>query len=268
MSEPGSEPVARSSDLAGRLALVTGGGRGIGQAISVGLAADGADVAVNYRKDVDAAMATVEEVRAMGRRAEAYRASVDSWDDDVAMVEAVLGDFGAVDILVNNGGIASRGNSVVDTDPAELDRVVRTHAIGPHLLCKLVLPSMRTRPRGDVVMISSVATDNFAGNGAPYNMGKAALEALAHTLAKEERDNGVHVNIVAPGLVVTDMGNRLARAMAGVADATELDATSPFGRVCRPEDVADVVRYLVSDAAGYLTDQRVVVNGGGAMTSY
>jgi 3-oxoacyl-[acyl-carrier protein] reductase len=252
-----------AAGLEGRVALVTGGGRGIGRAISLGLAEDGADVAVNYRRDEDAARATVEEIRAKGRRAELYQASVDSWDDDARMVEQVVADFGFVDVLVHNGGIASRGNTVADTDPAELERVVRTHAIGPHFLSKLVLPSMRERPRGDVVMISSVATSHHAGGGAPYNMGKAALEALAFTLAKEERSSGIHVNVVAPGLVVTDMGHRLVRARAGVQDATELDASSPFGHVCRPEDVADVVRYLVSDAAGYLTGQRITVDGAG-----
>jgi NAD(P)-dependent dehydrogenase (short-subunit alcohol dehydrogenase family) len=256
--------MAAMAGLEGRVALVTGGGRGIGRAISLGLAADGADIAVNYRKDEEAAQATVAEIEATGRRAGAYQASVDSWDDDVRMVEQVLSDFGHVDLLVHNGGIASRGHTVADTDPAELERVVRTHAIGPHFLTKLVLPSMRERPRGDVVMVSSVVTTNMSAGGAPYSMGKAALEALAFTLAKEERRHGIHVNVVAPGLVVTEMGHRLARAVAGVQDATELDARSPFGRVCRPEDVADVVRYFVSDAAGYLTGQRIAVDGGGA----
>ena len=251
--------------LQGRVALVTGGGRGIGRAISLALGGDGADVAVNYRRDEEAAESTVAELRAMGRRAAAYRASVDSWEDDARMVEAVGRDLGPVDLLVNNGGIASRGLGVVDTDPAELERVVRTHALGPHHLCALVVPGMRERPRGDIVMISSVATDHMAGNGAPYNMGKAALEALARTLAKEERDHGIHVNIVAPGLVVTEMGHRLARATAGVDAATDLDPVSPFGRVCRPEDVAEVVRFLVSEAASYLTGQRIVVDGGGPL---
>ena len=249
--------------LEGRVALVTGGGRGIGRAISLALGEDGADVAVNYRRNREAAEATAAELEAMGRRAGVYQCSIDSLEDGTRMVEEVVADLGPVDILVNNGGIASRGHSVADTDPAELERVVRTHALGPHHLCALVLPLMRTRPRGDVVMISSVATDHMAGYGGPYNMGKAALEALALTLAKEERDHGVHVNIVAPGLVVTEMGDRLAKATMGVEGASELDAVSPFGRVCRPEDVADVVRYLVSGSAGYLTGQRVVVDGGG-----
>ena len=112
-----------------------------------------------------------------------------------------------------NAGIASRGRAVADTDPAEMMRVVATHAFGPHHLSRLALPSLRAmRPRGraDIVMISSVATSHMSANGAPYNMGKAAMEALAFTLAKEERPHHVHVNVVAPGLVETDMGLRLA----------------------------------------------------------
>ena len=114
--------------LEGRVALVTGGSRGIGRAISLALAADGADVAVNYRKDEEAARQTVADIEALGRRAAAYQASVDSVEEDQAMVDAALDAFGHVDILVNNAGIASRGQTVSDTDPAELTRVVGTHA--------------------------------------------------------------------------------------------------------------------------------------------
>ena len=251
-----------SDGLQGRVALVTGGGRGAGKGISLALAEDGADVAVNYRKDREAAEETVAEIEKLGRQALAVQASVDDNAQNEAMVEAVLGEFGFVDILVNNAGIASRGNSVGDTDPAELERVVRTHALGPHRLCQLVLPSMRERERGDIVMISSIVTDNYGPNGAPYGMGKAAMEALAFTLAKEERPNNIHVNVVAPGLLYTEMGRRLVKA-GGVDDIDTLDRHSPFGRVCRPEDVANVVRYLVSEGASYVTGERIRVHGGG-----
>jgi 3-oxoacyl-[acyl-carrier protein] reductase len=251
----------------GRVALVTGGGRGIGRGISELLAAEGATVAVNYRKDIDAAHETVAAIEAAGGHAKAYGASVDDPIADAAMVEAIIADFGGIDILVNNGGQASRGRSVADTDPDEVARLVATHAVGPHHLSRLVLPSMRTRGRGDIVMVSSVATQNNAGNGAPYNMGKAAMEALAFTLAKEERVNGIHVNVVAPGLVETDMGVRLAKAM-GSPDIRALDAVSPFGRVCQPRDIANVVVWLCSDGAGYLTGQRIQVDGGGQQASY
>jgi len=249
--------------LEGRVGLVTGGSRGIGRAIALALAEDGADVAVNYRRDEASAKEAVAAIEALGRRARAYQASVDSPDENRAMVEGVVADFGHVDILVNNAGIASRGSSVLDTDPAELERVVRIHALGPHHLCQLVLPSMRQQPRADIVMISSTATLSHGAGGAPYNMGKAAMEALAYTLAKEERPNGIRVNIVAPGLVETEMGRRLMKATAGVDDLRKLDALMPFGRVCQPEDVGNAVRFLVSERASYLTGEKINVHGGG-----
>jgi NAD(P)-dependent dehydrogenase (short-subunit alcohol dehydrogenase family) len=249
--------------LAGRVALVTGGGRGIGKAISLALAADGATIAVNYRRDEDAANATVEEITKAGGKAKAYSASVEVWEQDEAMVDQVIKDFGYIDILINNAGIASRGLGVADTDPLEMERVVRTHAFGPHYLSKLVLPSMRTRARGDIIMISSVAARGLGPNGAPYNMGKAAMEALAQTLFKEERRNGIRVNVVRPGLTETEMGSRLAKATQGIQSMREIDARSAFGRVAQPEDVAEVVRYLVGDGAFYLTGQTIEVDGGG-----
>ncbi len=252
-----------SDGLKGRVALVTGASRGIGRAIALRLAKDGADVAVNYRRDVGAAADVVAAIIAMGRKAKAYAASVDRWEECETMVAAVVADFGGVDILVNNAGIASRGHNVADTDPQEFERVMRTHAFAPHYLSKLVLPSMRKAGRGDIVIISSVATLHHAANGAPYNMAKAAAESLALTLAKEERHNGIRTNIVAPGLTVTDMGNRLAKAVSGVADIQELDATSPFGRVSTPEDVANAVAWLVSADAEYVNGQKINLNGGG-----
>lgn len=248
--------------LKGRVALVTGGGRGIGSAVALALAEDGADVAISYRRNEDAAAQTIAEIAGYGRRARAYRAAVDDRADSEGLVAAVLDDFERIDILINNAGIASRGLSVVETDPAELERLMRTHALGPHHLCKLVVPQMRERERGDVVMISSVATLFMAARGAPYNMAKAAMEALALTLANEERGNGIHVNIVAPGVVETEMGKRLIKATTGVEDLRQIDASMPFGRVCQPRDVADVVRYLVSERAGYLTGEKINVHGG------
>lgn len=251
-----------STNLQGRVALVTGGGRGIGRAISLALAGAGADVAVNYHRDAEAAAATVAEIEGLGRRATAYQASIASRDDDERMVAEVLADFGHVDLVVHNAGIASRGHNVADTDPDEPGRLLAAHAIGPHHLCRLVLPSMRSQPRGDIVFISSIATDNHQAKGAPYSMGKAAMESLAFTLAKEERRNGIHVNVVAPGLVETEMGRRLV-ASAGVTDIRTLDASMPFGRVCQPEDVAAAVLWFVSEDAAYVTGQRIVIDGGG-----
>jgi NAD(P)-dependent dehydrogenase (short-subunit alcohol dehydrogenase family) len=121
---------------------------------------------------------------------------------------------------------------------------------------------MRKRERGDIVMISSIVTDSYGANGAPYGMGKAAMEALAFTLAKEERRHGIHVNVVAPGLIESEMGRRLVKA-GGVEDISTLHQASPYGRVCQPEDVAAVVAFFCSADAGYVTGQRVRVDGGG-----
>ncbi len=250
-------------ELSGRTALVTGASRGIGKAIALSLAEAGADIAVNYRRDSEAAAETVAEIEALGRKAKAYAAAVENWDEDQAMVADVLRDFGGIGILVNNAGIASRGQSVADTDPAEMERVVRVHAFGPHYLCKLVVPHMRKEGRGDIIMISSVATLGMGARGGPYNMGKAAMEALALTLAKEERENGIRTNIVAPSLTVTEMGKRLTKATTGMDDIHALDARSPFGRVSTPQDVASAVTWLVSSANPYANGQKININGGG-----
>ncbi len=254
------------TELQGKVALVTGGGRGIGRSISLLLAQHGASIAVNYRRDKESAETTVADIIAAGGMATAHQGSTDDPVQNTALVAEVLAQYSGIDILVLNAGIASRGKSVAETEAEELWRLVATHALGPHQLCRDVLPSMRTRGRGDIIFISSVATNSMSANGAPYNMGKAAQEALASTLAKEEREHGIHVNVVAPGLVETDMGLRLARAMTGqreMQDMRSLDAAAPFGRVCQPEDVANIVLWFCSAEAGYVTGQRIEVDGGG-----
>lgn len=248
---------------ASRVALVTGGGRGIGRAISLGLAEDGFSVAVNYRRDAEAAEATAREICDAGGRAQTFKAEVEDGAACADMVKTVRETLGPVDCLINNAGIASRGQSVENTEPEELLRVMRVHALAPHRLCQLVLPEMKQAARGDIVMISSVATLYHAASGAPYNMAKAAMESLAFTLAKEVRAHGIHVNVVAPGLVETEMGRRLVKATAG-AELDTLHERSPFGRVCQPEDVANVVRFLVSERASYLTGEKLNVFGGGS----
>ncbi|MSP22142.1 MAG: SDR family oxidoreductase [Dehalococcoidia bacterium] len=250
-------------DLEGRTALVTGAGRGIGAAIALGLAEAGADVAINYARDAMSAGQGAEAARALGRKAEIFQGDVSDYAQCEALVAAVLKDFGKIDILINNAGIASRGNVIVDTDPAEMERVVRLHAFGSFNMSQLVIPQMREQPRGDIVMISSGAALSLSARGGPYNMAKAAMEALAQTLAKEERANGIHVNVVGPGLVDTEMGRRLVRATRGVTDIREMDATSPFGFVCQPEDIANMVVFLCGPGARYVTNQRIYVNGGG-----
>ena len=249
--------------LDGRIALVTGGSRGIGQAVALALAEDGADVAVHYNRDLAAAEESVEAICDLGRRAVPVSAALQDPTSVAAMVELVQKELGPIGILINNAGVASRGRSVIKTEAEEVEALMRIHALGPHELCKRVLPGMREQDRGDIVMVSSMATKYNAAGGAPYNMGKAAMEALAFTLAAEERRFGIRVNVVAPGLVETEMGRRLMKATAGVEDLRQIDAQMPFGRVCQPEDIANTIRHIVSDRSAYTTGQWIGIDGGG-----
>lgn len=253
-------------NLAGRTALVTGASRGIGRGIAIGLAETGADVAVNYTRGEDAAAETVAAIRALGRKAKAYQASVADEAACAAMVAAVEADFGPMSILVNNAGIASRGKAVIDTDAAEVEKLLAVHAVGPHRLSRLALPQLRQHARSDIIVISSIATLHHTANGAPYTMAKAAGEAMAYALAKEELANGVRVNVVAPALTVSDMGERLSRAITGQDDIQHLAAKMPFGRVAVPADVAAAVLWFVSDANPYCSGQKLNIDGAGQAT--
>jgi NAD(P)-dependent dehydrogenase (short-subunit alcohol dehydrogenase family) len=266
MSEEGQVAADRSTTstagVAGRTALVTGASRGIGRDIALALANAGAAVAVNYRRDEDAAAEVVDRIRESGGKATAIQASVGDLADVDRLADLAQERLGAIDLLVCNAGIASRGLAIADTDAEEVQRLISTHALGAHRLIQRLLPGLRQAPRGDVIVISSSEVAQMRANGAPYNMAKAALEALALTLAHEEVANGIRVNIVAPGLVRTDMGSKLVRAKLGHEDAAELDSLQPLGRVCRPADIAAVVAFLVSEGAGMVTGQKIVIDGG------
>lgn len=242
--------------------LISGAGRGTGRAIALRLASEGFDVAGVYARDDEAAENTRVEVESAGVQCRMYRCDVADAAAVAERVAQVSADFGRLDALVHNAGIASRGKSVADTDPAEMTRVVGVHAFGAFHLLSAAIPMLRKSDRASVVLISSTAAASMAPGNAPYTIGKVALEALGKTVASEEARNGIRVNIVAPGLIATEMGDRLARAVTGVADAAELDARMPFGRVTRPEDVAETVEFLLSDRARQITGQRIEVHGG------
>lgn len=249
--------------LEGRVALITGGNRGIGQAFSLGLAEDGADIAFIYRRNEEEAAKTIQGVEALGRKVKGYKVSLDDFDAVAGTVDEILKDFGKVDILVNNAGIASRGNTIVDTPMEEFQRLMNVHTWGALNLTKLVLPQMRELERGDVIMISSSGARDLNANGAPYGIAKNALEAMANTLYKEERPYGIRVNVVSPGVTDTIMGLKLMQATRGVGDDIhELDEVSPFGHVGSPEEVAAVVRFLVSPSNTFVTGETITVNGG------
>jgi 3-oxoacyl-[acyl-carrier protein] reductase len=152
--------------------------------------------------------------------------------------------------------------SILDTTPEQLERLLAHHVKGPFHLSRALLPSMRQRDRGDIIMVSSVAAQGFAPRMGPYSIAKAGMEALAYTLAKEERQYGVRVNVVAPGLVDTELGELLIQTRSGV-DLDSVRDKQPFGFVCQPGDIANAIVFLCSEEGRYITNQRLTVNGGG-----
>jgi 3-oxoacyl-[acyl-carrier protein] reductase len=257
--------MADAGYLEGRVALVTGGSRGVGRAIAARLATLGADVAFSYRRRQDAADKLIEELAPFGGRYAAFAADLSVPGAARTFAERAADELGPPTILVNNAGQASRGRPVEHTTHEEYMHLYQVHVLAAAEACTAVLPGMRSAGGGSIVFISSVVARGLGPGSAPYAMAKAAGEALASVLSFEERPHGIRVNTVAPGLVSTEMGDRLVRAsLAGAASsADELDAGYPFGRVCRPADVADVVSYLAGHAAAYLTRQVIVVDGGG-----
>ncbi|HLE44629.1 MAG TPA: 3-oxoacyl-ACP reductase family protein [Methylomirabilota bacterium] len=244
------------------VAIVTGGSRGIGWAIARALADAGLAVVVNYREREREARALVEAITQAGGRAQAVEADVGLREAGQRLVRSTLEAFGQIDVLVNNAGVHLPGVPVADVPPDEWERVLRVNLSGPFHLIQAVLPHMRARRTGHIVNLSSNVTQRFPAAAGPYTVSKIGLEALTRVLAKEEGCHGIRVNAVAPGPIGTDMLDEALTVM-GSERAGAFIASVPLGRKGRPEEIAAVVRFLVSDAASYLTGQVLYVNGGG-----
>ena len=248
-------------DLSGKVGLVTGGNRGIGAGCSLALAKGGADVAFTYRRDEESAKETAAAIEALGRKAMFIQADVSNEEEAKAAVESVIKNMGRVDFLIANAGVASRGNTVRDTPTEEFRRLIDTHAFGAIWVSQAVIDTMREQGDGRIIFISSVATRHHGARSAPYTMAKVSMEAIAKALALEEGPNGIRTNVIGPGLVETQMGTRLSKAHGN--DIKELHNTYPFGRVCQPEDIANVAAFLCSDEGSYVNGQIIYVDGGG-----
>jgi 3-oxoacyl-[acyl-carrier protein] reductase len=247
------------SRLANKIALVTGGGRGIGRGIALELAREGADLAVNYRRDAEAAAATVAEIRALGREAMTVQADVSDVDAVQAAVAAVIDRFGRLDVTIANSGVASRFVAVRDLDVSEWRRVMSTDLDGAFFTARAVVPHLAAT-RGTLIFISSVGADLAAPGGAPYHCAKAGVNTLTRVLAKEVAKDGVRVNCIAPGLVRSDMGNRLIDFFGD-----QLVQGIPLGRAGEPTDIGRAAVYLASDDAAWVTGKILRVDGGACM---
>jgi 3-oxoacyl-[acyl-carrier protein] reductase len=243
----------------GRVAVVTGGGRGIGRAIAARLAEEGANVAISYRSNDAAAEETAQKVRDAGAKCEIFKGDVASPEDVRALFAGVSDAFGRVDILINNAGI-TRDNLMMRMKEDEFDEVLRTNLKGTYVCTRAALrPMVRTR-WGRIVNVGSVV--GLVGNAgqANYAASKAGIIGFTKSVAREVAQRGITVNAVAPGYVETELTGGLPE---GVKE--QILAQVPSGRFGEPKEVAEVVAFLSGEGAGYITGQTIAVDGGMTM---
>jgi 3-oxoacyl-[acyl-carrier protein] reductase len=249
-------------DLSGKAALVTGGSRGLGRAISLAFARQGADVAVNYRGNAAAADEVIAAIQAMSRDAIGIQGDTSGGRAVCeGIVKAALDHFGKVDILVNNAGI-TRDNLLMRMDEAEWNDVIATNLAGPFWMCRAVARPMLKAKSGRIINMSSVAGRMGNAGQANYASAKAGLIGLTKTVARELASRGITANAIAPGLIETELTADLPDA----ARQFVLDST-PLGYIGSVEDVAAAAVYLASDEARYVTGQVLGVDGGMMMGS-
>lgn len=244
--------------LANRTALVTGASRGIGRAIAIGLAREGADVAVNFVSRRDAAEDTVASIKALGRRAIAVQANTAVKAEVERMVAQVLDAFGRIDILVNNAGTISF-KPFLELEESEWDRVLSTNTKGYFLVGQAVAREMAKQGRGKIINIVSEAQQKALPNVAHYCASKGGAYMLSRCMALELAKHRINVNIIAPGPTVTDFNREIIKDPAELAKRVQ---RIPWGRMGQPEDVVGAAVFLASDEADHVTGAVIAVDGG------
>lgn len=245
--------------LVGKVALVTGGSRGIGRAIALKLAENGADVAINYAGNTAAAEEVKTAIEQMGRKALLVQGSVADTDGVQTIVNTVVKEQGRLDILINNAGI-TRDGLLMRMKEADWDDVMHTNLKGVYNCSKAVLRTMMKQRSGRIVNMASVVGEMGNAGQTNYAAAKAGVIGFTKSLAKEVASRGITVNAIAPGFIATDMTSVLTDDQKA-----EMARTIPLGRAGQPEDVANAVLFLVSEGAAYITGQVLNVDGGMVM---
>ena len=245
--------------LKGKTAVVTGGSRGIGKSIALELASKGANVVVNYTKNIESAEAVVREIKAMGVSGMAIKADVSNNAEVENLVNEVLNTFGSIDILVNNAGI-TRDNLIIRMTEKDFDDVINTNLKGAFICTKAVSKVMIKQKAGKIINISSVV--GIIGNAGQcnYAAAKAGLIGFTKSMAKELAKRGINVNAVAPGFIETDMTSKLPEKVK-----EEFINNIPLTRIGKPQDIAKTVLFLASEYSDYITGQVINIDGGMVM---
>lgn len=246
-------------DLTGKVAVITGGSRGIGRAIAIKLAEAGANIFFNYNGNVEAAEETAAKITEIGVEVEAVKTNIADSEEVTEMFKQAVQRFGRIDILVNNAGI-TRDNLLMRMKESEWDDVIATNLKGIFLTTKAVSRTMMKQRYGKIINMTSVV--GLIGNAgqANYVASKAGVIGLTKTSARELAPRGINVNAVAPGFIATEMTDKLD------AETKEMMLTQiPFGKYGQTDDVANAVLFLASDASSYITGQTIAVDGGMVM---
>ena len=255
LAEGGEIIMEESLKLKDRVALVTGGAQGIGKAVALLLARNGADVVISDI-NLEKAEETAKEIETIGRKASAIKVDVANLDQVESMVETILQQFGHVDILINNAGI-TRDKLILRMTEEEWDAVLNINLKGTFNCTKAVVRHMSKQRRGKIVSIASVVGEMGNAGQANYAASKAGVIGFTKTIAREFAQRGINVNAIAPGYIETPMTEALPEKAK-----EELKRMIPMERLGKPEDVAEAVLFLVSEASSYITGQVLNVNGG------
>lgn len=242
--------------LKDKVAIVTGGSRGIGRAICCSLAKEGANIVINFIKNKEAAESVAKEVKELGGKPTLAQADVANQDEVEKLVEKVFDDLGRIDILVNNAGLV-RDNLLYSMEKEDWESVMKTNVGGVFHCTKAVIRPMMMQRKGRIINISSYSGTRGGKGQSNYASSKAAINAFTRAVALELASKGITVNAIAPGMIETDMSTQVRNLTSDT-----IKDRIPLGRYGQPEDVAKVVTFLATDDSSYITGQLLTVDGG------